>query len=271
MYFYATFKTFGSIVIIFTFRLKIRQEVSVSGRSLDHSTEAFEFIEQLDNLATPQDIIDAMERAFARFGFENFIMTGLPHPDQRIESLVLLKKWPVDWYNRYTKNDYDRHDPIIRLCRQTVQPFEWAEAPHDPETNPKGIEVMNGAAAFGMRQGYCLPIHGLNGFEACLSMSGSHLDLTPQAKPAIHLMAMYAFERTRLILAPSQRPNPLTAREQETLRWAALGKSAADTGEILGVTERTITAHISSACHKLNASNKTHAVARALQHRLIGM
>jgi LuxR family transcriptional regulator, quorum-sensing system regulator BjaR1 len=53
----------------------------VSGRSLDHTAQAFDFIEELDRLASPQDIIDAMERCFARFGFENFIMAGLPHPD----------------------------------------------------------------------------------------------------------------------------------------------------------------------------------------------
>ncbi|MEE1611698.1 LuxR family transcriptional regulator [Microvirga sp. CF3016] len=241
----------------------------MSGRGLDHSAEAFDFVEELDRLTTPEDIVDAMERSFARFGFENFIMTGLPHPDQRIETLILLKKWPLEWYRQYTQNGFDRHDPVIRLCRQTVQPFEWAEAPCDPETNPKGAQIMRGAAEFGMRQGYCLPIHGLNGFEACLSMSGPQLDMTPQTKPALHLMAIYAFERARLVLAPSPPPNPLTAREKETLRWAALGKSAADTGEILGVTERTITAHICSACQKLSAANKTHAVARALQHRLI--
>ncbi len=241
----------------------------MSGRSFDHATDAFEFIESLDRLSSAGAIIDAMERSFARFGFENFIMTGLPHPEQRIEGLVLLKKWPVEWYQRYTRKGYDRHDPVIRLCRQTVQPFEWAEATYDPGTNPRAAEIMLGAAEFGMRQGYCLPIHGLNGYEACLSMSGTHPDLTPRTKPAIHLMAMYAFERARLLLAPSVQPNPLTARERETLQWAAMGKSAADTGEILGVTERTITAHIASACLKLSAVNKTHAVARALQHRLI--
>ena len=72
----------------------------MSGLSLDHTAEAFEFIEELDRLATPQEIIDAMERTFSRFGFENFIMAGLPHPEQRIESLVLLKKWPLSWYQR---------------------------------------------------------------------------------------------------------------------------------------------------------------------------
>jgi len=51
--------------------------------------------------------------------------------------------------------------------------------------------------------------------------------------------------------------------------WAAAGKSAADTGDILGITERTVTAHIVSACQKLDATNKTQAVARALQYKLI--
>ncbi|MGO4573175.1 LuxR family transcriptional regulator [Microvirga sp. 2TAF3] len=235
----------------------------------NHAKEAFVFIESLDRLTTPQGVIDAMERSFTLFGFENFIMTGLPHPEQRIEGLVLLKKWPVEWYQLYIRRNYDRNDPVIRLCRQTVQPFEWAEAPYDAEIQPRAAEVMNGASEFGMQEGYCLPVHGLSGYEACLSMSGRHLDLTSRTKPAIHLMAMYAFERVRQILSPPIRTNPLTAREQETLRWAAVGKSALDTSEILGVTERTITAHIASACQKLNATNKTHAVARALQHRLI--
>jgi LuxR family transcriptional regulator, quorum-sensing system regulator BjaR1 len=241
----------------------------MTDRVFDHATEAFAFIDTLDQLSTLQSVVDAMERSLALFGFENFIMTGLPHPGQHIDSLILLKKWPLQWYEVYTRRHYERFDPVIRQCRQSVQPFEWAEAPYDPQSNPEAAAVMQGATEFGMTQGYCLPIHGLNGYEACLSMSGPNLDLTPQTKPAIHLMAMYAFERARRIMAPHPRPNPLTAREQETLRWAAMGKSAADTGEILGVTERTITAHITSACQKLGAANKTHAVARALQHRLI--
>lgn len=241
----------------------------MTGDRVDYAKEAFAFIEGLDLLAAPQGVIDAMERSFSRFGFENFIMSGLPHSDQRIERLVLLKKWPMEWFRLYTSQAYDRYDPVIGFCRQTVQPFEWAEAPCDPETQPRAAAVMHRASEFGMRQGYCLPVHGLNGYEACLSMSGRQLDLNPQTKPAIHLMAMYAFERVRQILSPSKHANPLTAREQETLRWAAAGKSALDTSVILGVTERTITAHIASACHKLSAVNKTHAVARALQHRFI--
>jgi LuxR family transcriptional regulator, quorum-sensing system regulator BjaR1 len=96
----------------------------VSDRSFDHATEAFEFIERLDDLATPQDIVDAMEGSFALFGFENFIITGLPNPKERFDQVVVLKKWPAGWFDIYAKEDYVRADPIIRLCRHTVQPFE---------------------------------------------------------------------------------------------------------------------------------------------------
>ena len=58
----------------------------MSTRSFDHATEAFEFIEKLDGLATPQDVIDAMEESFSLFGFENFIITGLPNPKGSIRS-----------------------------------------------------------------------------------------------------------------------------------------------------------------------------------------
>jgi LuxR family quorum sensing-dependent transcriptional regulator len=51
----------------------------VSGRSLDHTARAFEFIEELDRQESPQTIIHMMEQSFARYVFENFIMTGLPH------------------------------------------------------------------------------------------------------------------------------------------------------------------------------------------------
>jgi LuxR family quorum sensing-dependent transcriptional regulator len=212
-----------------------------------------------------------MASSFSLFGFENFIITGLPNLKERFDQVVLLKKWPIGWFEIYTNEDYVRSDPIIRMCRNTVQPFEWSEAPFDRSAERRAAEVMDRATDFRMKEGFCLPIHGINGYEACLSMSGVNLDLSSRTKPALHLMAMYAFERARQILNPDpcRGASLLTPRERETLSWAAAGKSAADTGDILGITERTVTAHIVSACQKLDATNKTQAVARALQYKMI--
>jgi DNA-binding CsgD family transcriptional regulator len=65
--------------------------------------------------------------------------------------------------------------------------------------------------------------------------------------------------------------SPLTSREIEALTWAARGKSASEIGEILRITKRTVDEHIQAAGRKLNASNRTQAVAIAMRNGLIAI
>ncbi|MCF4130076.1 helix-turn-helix transcriptional regulator [Methylobacterium sp. SyP6R] len=243
----------------------------MSSRLADHSKEAFAFIEEIERVATPRQVIDAMARSLGTFGFEHFVVTQLPGPQERFEQTVISRKWPIGWFELYTREDYVRVDPVIRRCRETVQPFKWFEAHYDPQHEPRAREVMERACDFGMRRGFSLPIHGPEGYGGCFSMSGSHLDLNQRTKPAIHLMAMYAFDRLRQIgrTPRSEQKNPLTQREQEVLRWAAAGRSAANIADLLDITERTVTCHTVNAMRKLGAINKTQAVAYAIQRRLI--
>ncbi len=65
------------------------------------------------------------------------------------------------------------------------------------------------------------------------------------------------------------RTHSLTRREREVLWWAAEGKSAAQIGEILHITKRTVDQHTHNAARRLGAANRTQAVAIALRERLI--
>jgi DNA-binding CsgD family transcriptional regulator len=56
---------------------------------------------------------------------------------------------------------------------------------------------------------------------------------------------------------------PLTPREAEAVLWVAEGKTAWETGAIMGVAESTAVAHIKSATAKLEASTRPHLVTRA--------
>ena len=56
----------------------------------------------------------------------------------------------------------------------------------------------------------------------------------------------------------------LTTRESEVLRRSAAGKTADEIGRILGVSERTVTFHVTSSLTKLDVTNKTQAVAKAM-------
>jgi LuxR family quorum sensing-dependent transcriptional regulator len=236
----------------------------------DYGREALDFIEGLDRVTTVTAAMDAMEDAFARFGFRTLIVTGLPNPDQRFEQVVLAKRWPAEWFKLYTANDYIRVDPVARLCRHSFNPFEWSDAAFDPEREPRAAEVMNRARDFNMARGFIIPIHGEDARNACVSMGGAHLDLNKRSKPALHLMAMYGFDRVRNILAPPKaKPYRLTPREREVLAWAAQGKSAWEIGEILGIAQRTVEEHLAAAGRKLGAVNRTQAVVIAIRDRVI--
>jgi DNA-binding CsgD family transcriptional regulator len=61
----------------------------------------------------------------------------------------------------------------------------------------------------------------------------------------------------------------LTAREIECLTWAANGKTEEEIGMIIERSHETARFHLRNAVQKLNASNRTHAVALACSRGLI--
>jgi DNA-binding CsgD family transcriptional regulator len=66
-----------------------------------------------------------------------------------------------------------------------------------------------------------------------------------------------------------RRPQ-LTKREAECLSWAGQGKTSAEIGAILGISDRTVEGYIVSACDKLNARGRQAAITKAIDLQLIG-
>ena len=62
---------------------------------------------------------------------------------------------------------------------------------------------------------------------------------------------------------------PLSNREIEVLKWLFQGKSNWDMGAILNISENTVKNHVQNIIKKLNANNRQHAVAKALEMRVI--
>ena len=61
----------------------------------------------------------------------------------------------------------------------------------------------------------------------------------------------------------------LTPREQEILRWIAIGKSNFEVGAILGISPLTVKNHVQKILRKLNVVNRTQAVGKALEARIL--
>jgi DNA-binding CsgD family transcriptional regulator len=66
----------------------------------------------------------------------------------------------------------------------------------------------------------------------------------------------------------NKRP-PLSMKEKEVLKWLKQGKGTWDISMILNISERTIKFHIANIMQKLDASNRGHALAIAIEQGLI--
>jgi len=61
----------------------------------------------------------------------------------------------------------------------------------------------------------------------------------------------------------------LSAREREVLLWAARGKTAWETAQILGLSVKTVDFHLGSCRRKLGVASKAQLVALAVARGLV--
>jgi LuxR family transcriptional regulator, quorum-sensing system regulator BjaR1 len=241
-------------------------------QSFAYGREALDCIHTLNHLESSDVVLTTLHQATARHGFETSLFFGLPARDQRFNDVVLGKHWPEEWTRIYSDGHYIQDDPIIRHLRRTVMPFEWREVTFDAERYPRAAELMRLRADFGFANAFVVPVPGVTGTRGGVSMGGARPDLAEWNKPAIHMMALYAFVTVSDMREPHHRASaPLTEREREVLTWAAAGKSGWDISELLSIARRTVYEHTQTATRKLGALNQTHAVALALKDGLISI
>ncbi len=76
-------------------------------------------------------------------------------------------------------------------------------------------------------------------------------------------------DRSLSIPTRSREGISLTKREQEVLEWVAQGERSKEIAARLGITERTVKAHLTSIYNKLGVDSRASAVAVAMQHGLL--
>ena len=66
-----------------------------------------------------------------------------------------------------------------------------------------------------------------------------------------------------------QERSILTAGERRVMLWCGNGKTSFEISRILGLSEHTVNHYIASAVRKLDATNRTHAIAKALKMNIV--
>lgn len=227
-------------------------------------------LDAISRVATDHDVepmLDRLRGVVGDFGFESFLLTGVPDPGRRIDGYIMLSGWNANWFDRYVSEDYVQIDPVARRLHSAADPFTWGEALGRRPLDGGARRVMDEAASIGMRDGLCIPLSDLDGRRSVLSMAADRVDLSPAERAVLHLVGLYAQNRIReLIGRPPPPPRaPLSPRERECLQWTAAGKTSWEISTILHLSRNTIEDYIANATRKLGATNRTHAVAEGIR------
>jgi LuxR family transcriptional regulator, quorum-sensing system regulator BjaR1 len=230
---------------------------------------ALDFVDAIEASKTAASVISQFEKVIGELGFHAYIMAGIPTSGQSLKELTIANGWPVEWYDLYNREKFHMVDPVPRHCFSTLNPFEWKDVPYDREHDHSAHRVMMRARDFGLCDGLCIPIHYDDAIGA-ISMAGERPYLDTETKGALHLMGVFTHGRLRALTRATAIPGRrLSDMEAEVLRWAARGKTAWETGQILGISERNVRWHLEEAQRKLMTNNKTATVAAAIVNREI--
>ena len=236
-----------------------------------------------------------MNRIAGDLGFAaiNFLDAGQPGVDVPFTTGTISDSWDQEYRN----NNFIRHDPVLEIVRRSNTPFLWSQVrmpEHGAKRKTGALKLMEASQDHGFRDGLVVPFHyvdhmGRHQIASCVFFWKDKLSKLRFAlrdnKHDLHVLTIYFAQRmsdlaahemkTRLKFTDEEgrilRAVVLTDRERDTLSWAARGKTAEETADILHVSSKTVVEHLNNARRKLGASNKTHAASIALFMGLIDL
>jgi DNA-binding CsgD family transcriptional regulator len=198
------------------------------------------------------------------------------------EFIAEMMGWPTECLNAWRDSGLGRHCPIAQLCTTATDPFPW-------DCDPKRNDWFGGTLQEPQRKvmdhygryvsgGIAVPVRltgGQTGYVSWCSRKGLHRERSRQARlGSIFLISHTFIRQAGRLLAPEDGrngANRLTSRERECLTWAARGKSEEEIAMIIERSRDTVHFHLRNASIKLNAGNRTHAVAIACTRGLISL
>lgn len=233
------------------------------------------FFRFADVLTTSFDAIglqEALTHVGAATGFPLFAYLIVSNDGQYRPSLI--SNYDSEWTSRYFNRRYDNIDPVIIGARQLSDPFSWGSLAVVDRLLPKQHEFFEEARNFGIHGGFTIPLASDDKKFAVMTFASGENAKQIQHSIAFHESALQLigilFHRRAEMLALGGRQIAgvsLTKREIECLSWAARGKSAWDTAQIIGIAPRTVTYHLDNIRTKFKVKTITQAVAIFASHQ----
>lgn len=233
------------------------------------------FSKLVDRIAATHNQLDfklVLRDAMRRYELKSLAFMGFNIGNFHKSEPDILVTYTNEWVEHYRSEDYFDVDPVVHQGLRSIVPVDWSSF---DRSHPRVKKLFTDSRDAGHgNQGLSIPVRGRNGDVSLFSLTcESRPDEWDKIKRNyirdFQTLAVYFHQS--VIRSVSETPSEynLTRRELECIYWAACGKTSDETAAIIGISRRGVRFHIENAIFKLNATNVSHAVAKAVHFQII--
>jgi len=237
------------------------------------------FVDRLAQARMLDELGDVAEYELQRLGFSGFTYWNflrLPLDDIGAATTFVYSRGPA--YLKALEAMYYRRkmfqkDPFWHHAMIATRPFSSDDLRQGREMTRAQRWVQKLERRFGLNYDICVPMNTpkrYHGFYAFV-IGGSEqtrAEISAAAPMVAELALRFGNCATDFVDFSAIRDYQdlfFSRREQECLTWMAKGRSNAEIGEVLEISENTVKFHVTNIMRKLNAANRTEAVALAVR------
>jgi len=172
---------------------------------------------------------------------------------------VRASTYSSDWLRKYRESNYALIDPVLAHARHGVGPREFKQLTFNKGWDDLTRRFLNDAKQVGLDAGVTVPLRAADIFGFVNLHFESDRSDNSQSFEKLLLFAnnfCEALDRSFPEQNDYRAYELLTLRERQVLYWARTGKTSWEISIILGITERTVVAHISKSTVKLSCVNR---------------
>ncbi len=237
--------------------------------------ETIQQLEQIINVESPELRLPMITDVL---GFDNYFMCVCSPTSLTCFNVLVNTTQADEWATKYKKNKLYLVDPMLHYAISNSTPIRWDELIeldlYKKEHYQDFFKLIN---ANGQLSGVSFSFKSPAGDYVLLSFSSNRTSEQTD-KELKKALVLVPWLRTCILgqseTMKTQQPDgdndfKLTKREKQCLFWACEGKTAWEISKIIEVSVSTANFHLKNSMEKLSASNRQHAVAKALMYGIV--
>lgn len=231
-----------------------------------------QIVDRIDSIRKKSEFDYVLKDTLERYGLKSLAFMGFNISSIGKKEPDIFVTYSKEWVEHYKSRSYLEVDPVIHQGQKSILPVDWSTF----DRSEKKVQALfNESREAGLgNQGLSIPVRGRNGDFSLFSLTceATSMDWVELKRAYIRdfqTLAVY-FHQSVIRASTNRQTDPnLTPREKECIYWIACGKTAEEAAIIMGISRRTVRFHIENILFKLNATNMTHAVAKAICFQII--